>query len=728
MTLGTLRIRPGRAYPFGAVLAKQGVQFSVFSRHATSVSLLLFSGAEDSEPSHEIVLDPISFRTGDCWHVLVEGLGPGQFYLYRMDGPYQPMDGHRFNSNKVLIDPYAKALTGNFRWNFKDTFGFIPQHPDGDLSFSETGDAAEVPKCIVVDDDFDWQGDRPLNYPLNQTVIYETHVRSLTSHPEAGRRFGVKHPGTYLGIIEMIPYLRELGITSLELLPVAEFDEFEYEDRANPVSGAPLKNHWGYSSIAFFAPKGSYATSSVLGEQVSEFKEMVRELHKAGIEVILDIVFNHTGEGDQMGHTFSFKGLDNQIYYMLAPDRRFYQNFSGCGNTLNCNHPVVRQLILQCLHYWVQEMHIDGFRFDLGSILGRDSNGEMMDNPPVLETIAQDPVLRDTKIIAEAWDAGGAYQVGQFPGGRWAEWNDRFRDDVRSFWRGDPGKVSAFATRLGGSADLYLQTGRKPYHSINYIAAHDGFTLSDLVTFETKHNEANGENSRDGANYNLSRNWGAEGETDNEEVMKIRSRMVRNFLATLMLSSGTPMMLGGDEIRRTQGGNNNAYCHDNEISWYDYSRMDSYPGTYRFARLLIAFRIAHPALQRQEFFVGQDLSDNAVPDIGWFDENGGSMNWGRQENLLALRIDGSRKEIHADADDVDILMFFNSTDDTVPFLIPEPHEGQHWVRVINTAKPSPEDFLECGNEMPVEAGSRYNVDLRSMVVIIGVRASRANDC
>jgi isoamylase len=719
-----LKIKPGKAYPFGAHLVRGGVQFSVFSRHASSVSLLLFDEPNDAEPSHEIVLDPKQFRTGDCWHVLVEGLGPGRLYLYRVDGPYTPAEGHRFNRNKLLLDPYAKALTGNFQWDLGESLGYLPGHPDADLSFSEREDAALLPKCIVVDDDFDWQGDRPLNYPLNKSVIYETHIRGLTSHPSAADRFGVRHPGTFRGIVEMIPYLKELGVTSLEFLPVAEFDEFEYEDRTNPVSGESLKNYWGYSTIAFFAPKGSYATANARGEQVAEFKTMVRELHRAGIEVILDIVFNHTGEGDHLGRTLSFKGLDNGIYYILAPDRRYYMNYSGCGNTLNCNHPVVREMIIGCLHYWVQEMHVDGFRFDLGSILGRGPDGEMMDNPPVLETIAQDPVLRDTKIIAEAWDAGGAYQVGQFPGGRWAEWNDRFRDDVRAFWRGEKGMASFFATRLSGSADLYLQTGRKPYHSVNYITAHDGFTLSDLVSYEIKHNEANGEKGQDGSEVNLSCNWGEEGETDDPAVLEIRRKMVRNFLATLLLSSGTPMILGGDEIRRTQGGNNNAYCHDNGISWYDFSRMNDYPGTYRFARLLIAFRNAHPALHRQEFFVGRDLSNNEVPDIGWFDENGGPMDWNRPDNVLALRIDGSRKEIHAEADDVDIIMFFNATGTAKEFLVPEPHEDQEWVRVIDTAEPSPADFLEVGQKVPVRAGDRYKVRELSMTVLIGVRIRR----
>jgi len=717
-----LEIRPGRAHPFGAIVDPTGVQFSLFSRHATSVSLLLFDNERDSAPSHEIRLDPEFCRTGDCWHVLVKEIEPGQFYLYRVDGPYQPLEGHRFNKHKVLLDPYAKALTGNFRWDISNAFGFIPTHPDADLSFSTEEGISNFPKCIVVNDSFDWEGDRPLNHPLRRAIIYETHVVGLSAHPEAQRRFNIENPGTFSAITQTIPYLRELGITSLELLPVAEFDTSEYQNRINPISGEVLENYWGYSTIAFFAPKGSYARSSARGEQVSEFKQMVKEVHRAGIEIILDIVFNHSGEGDQMGHTLSFRGIDNSIYYMLAPNPRFYMNYSGCGNTLNCNHPVMQEFILECLHYWVQEMHIDGFRFDLGSILGRDSNGKLMDNPPVLERIAQDPVLRDTKIIAEAWDAGGAYQVGQFPGGRWAEWNDRYRDDVRAFWRGDPYKANSFATRLAGSEDLYLQTGRKPYHSINYIASHDGFTLADLVSYEARHNQANGEGNKDGSNNNISKNWGAEGPTKNRRINQIRGQMIRNFLGTLLLSSGTPMLLGGDEFRRTQNGNNNAYCQNNPISWLDYSLIERHPESHRFARLLIDFRKAHPALQRQEFFEGRDFSNNEVPDIGWFCEEGRPMDWNRSENILGLRIDGSRREIHADEDDADICMFFNATKRAISFLIPQAHEGQTWARVIDTAKPSPNDILEPNQEQAIRNATHYRLQAHSLVVLIGIRA------
>jgi len=715
-----LEIRPGRGHPFGAIIDPKGVQFSLFSRHATSVSLLLFDEERDSAPAHEIKLDPEIHRTGDCWHVIVRGIQAGQLYLYRVDGPYEPLEGHRFNKHRVLIDPYAKALTGNFRWNIGNAFGFIPSHPDADLSFSTEKDISDFPKCIVISDSFNWEGDKPLNYPLRQTIIYEAHVVGLSAHPEAQKRFNLKNPGTFSALTQMIPYLKELGITSLELLPVAEFDTSENQNRINPISGELLENYWGYSTIASFAPKGGYACSSARGEQIIEFKQMVKEFHRAGIEIILDIVFNHSGEGNQMGHTLSFRGIDNKIYYMLAPNPRFYMNYSGCGNTLNCNHPVMQEFILACLHYWVQEMHIDGFRFDLGSILGRDTDGKLMDNPPVLERITQDPVLADTKLIAEAWDAGGAYQVGQFHGGRWAEWNDRYRDDVRAFWRGDPHKTNSFATRLAGSEDLY--TGRKPYHSINYITAHDGFTLADLVSYEAKHNQANGEDNRDGSSNNISKNWGVEGPSKNRQINQIRDQMIHNFLGTLLLSSGTPMLLGGDEFHRTQNGNNNAYCQNNAISWLDYSLIERHPDTHRFTRLLINFRKAHPALQRQEFFEGSNSDNKELPDIGWFCENGGPMDWNRAENILGLRIDGSRKKIHAEDNDADICMFFNAEKRVIHFLIPQPPEGQTWARVINTAQPSPNDILEPGQEQPIGKATHYRLLAHSLVVLIGIRA------
>ena len=604
-TASSLTVSPGKPLPFGANPGGKGTQFAVFSRHATAVSLLLFDHPQAPTPFAEIALDPATHRTGDIWHAQVDGAGPGTFYLYRVDGPWEPDRGHRFNPDKLVLDPYVKAVTGSFTWDFAD--------------------AAGMPKGIVLADDFDWQGDRPLNNPLRFSVIYEAHVRGFTRHPSSG----VEHPGTFRGVIEKIPYLADLGVTAVELLPVQEFDELA-NTRVNPRTGERLQNFWGYDTISFFAPKGRYSAGGSLGEQVTEFKEMVRALHAAGIECILDIVFNHTAEGDETGPTLCFRGLDNSIYYMLdEADPRRYRNYTGCGNTMNCNHPIVRTLIMDCLRYWVVEMHVDGFRFDLGSVLGRDTDGRIMENPPILERIAEDPVLRHTKIIAEAWDAAGAYQVGWFPGGRWAEWNDRFRDDVRRYWRGDPGQVAHLATRLAGSSDLYLRDGRKPFHSINFVTSHDGFTLNDLVSYEEKHNEENGEDGRDGFGNNLSANHGVEGPTTDPRIECVRARQVKNYLATLLLSLGTPMILGGDEMRRTQRGNNNPWCQNNEISWYDWRLLEMHADIHRFCREAIAFRKRHPAFLRPEFWNGRDSSHNLIPDITWFTEAGLPADWRR---------------------------------------------------------------------------------------------------
>jgi glycogen operon protein len=518
-------------------------------------------------------------------------------------------------------------------------------------------------------------------------------------------------------VIEKIPFFRELGITSLEFLPIQEFNEREIP-RINPRTGKQLLNYWGYSTVAFFAPKGSYARDSEHGGQVREFKEMVRELHKAGIEVILDIVFNHTAEGNEMGPTFSFRGLDNSIYYMLDENKRYYKNYSGCGNTVNCNHPVVRSFIVDCLRYWVMEMHIDGFRFDLGSILGRDQQGRLMENPPMLERIAEDPILRHTKIIAEAWDAGGAYQVGWFPGGRWAEWNDRYRDEIRRYWRGDPGETRHLATRLSGSSDLYLRDGRKPFHSINFITSHDGFTLKDLVTYSCKHNEENGEENRDGSDNNNSANCGFEGPSENPLIEKTRIRQLKNFFATLLISQGTPMLLGGDEIGRTQKGNNNAYCQDNDISWYDWSLLEKNKELFRFVKEMIAFRLRHPAFLRPEFYSGRDGNYNAIPDIAWYGENGENPNWEESARCLALRIDGSRAEILSDKDDNDFFIMFNSGTTPVDFKVCDSPEGKTWHLAMDTNVPSPDDIPGPGNERPIFFPNSYSVAPQSMVILI----------
>ena len=683
--MGNRRIFPGKPLPLGASIQGDGAQFAIFSRHATSVALLLFDHEDDQRPSEEIIFDPRDNRTGDVWHLHVAGVGVGQLYLYRVDGPWEPEKGHRFNPNVYLLDPYAKATTGIY----------------------------PVPKCIIVSDDFDWEGDKPLNYPLRFSVIYETHVRGLTVSPSAR----CASPGTYLGVLEQLPYLKGLGITSLELLPVQEFDEHEVT-RANPRTGGRLLNYWGYNTLSFFAPKRSYARTEERGGQVAEFKTMVRELHKAGIEIILDVVFNHSGEGNELGPSLSFKGLDNRIYYILGPDQGSYRNFSGTGNTLNCNNPVVKSLIVDCLHYWVIEMHVDGFRFDLGSILGRDQKGRLLENPPVLEQIAEDPILRNTKIIAEAWDAGGAYQVGWFPGGRWAEWNDKFRDEVRRFWlTGD--RVSAnLATRVTGSSDLYLRDGRKPFHSINFITSHDGFTLNDLVSYDAKHNEENAEGNHDGLDANFSNSYGVEGPSDDPAVEAIRERQIKNLLATLLLSLGTPMLLGGDEFRRTQAGNNNAYCQDNEISWYDWGLLERNRHLVNFVSRLIAFRLRHPAFLRPEFYTGIDTAYNAIPDITWYDEEGRHPEWQSMENRFAMLINGSRAEVRADRDDNDFFIIFNACDSDFRFPVAEAPQGRRWFRVLDTSAASPDDILSEDEARLLDDQGAYPLAGRSLVVLL----------
>ncbi|MBB6479323.1 glycogen debranching protein GlgX [Spirochaeta isovalerica] len=713
-TTGTnYTVYPGEPLPFGATVQGNGVNFAVLSRHATSVTLLLFDKADNYVPMAELVLDPYLNKTGDVWHIRLEGMGEGTHYLYRVDGPYVPEKGHRFNRFKVLLDPYCKAISTHESIDLDKARGYDWESDDRDLSFSEYDDIMHMPKSLVVCDDFDWQGDRPLNFPLRHSIIYETHVSGLTKHPSSG----VAHPGTYKGVVEMIPYFKELGITSLELLPIMEYDHMSFT-RVNPITDEHLENYWGYDPIAFFAPNSRYASDSK-GAQVTEFKEMVRELHKEGIEVILDVVFNHTGEGSELGPTISFRGWDNEIYYILADEKRYYMNYSGCGNTMNCNHPIVRTMIRNCLHYWVIEMHVDGFRFDLGSILGRDRYGNLMENPPILEGIAEDPVLRNTKIIAEAWDAGGAYQVGSFPGGRWAEWNDRFRDDVRGFWRGDKGKTRVLATRLTGSSDLYLRDGRKPFHSINFVTSHDGFTLWDLVSYNRKHNEANGEENRDGSDNNISYNHGEEGETRDPKILELRKRQARNFLTTLMLSLGTPMILGGDELLRTQEGNNNAYCQNNEVSWFDWNRKKENGDNFTFLKRLIKFRKRHPAFHRPEFFLGIDTTFNAIPDITWYNYDGDPPVWEDMDHCLAYRLDGTEAEVDADKDDNDFYLMFNGSDRDRQFTIKTlPPPGTKWFRAIDTAVPGEKSITLFGDEEVLRNQKSYKVTAKSVVVLI----------
>ena len=664
--------RCGVPLPLGASVLGDGVNFALFSRHATSVELLLYDSSQEPEPSATILLDPAQHRTGDIWHVWVPGVGTGQCYTYRVGGPYEPQRGLRFNRNKALIDPYARALTGVSSADFDRASGYDRASPASDLSFSVDDNARIAARALVVEHDLSYC-DPPLKHPWQQTIIYETHVRGFTVHVSSG----VENPGTYRGVIEKLPYLKALGVTALELLPVQEFNERE-NTRINPLSGECLRNYWGYNSIGFFASKEGYSSRGS-GHQIAEFKEMVRELHAAGIEVILDIALTHTGEGDELGPTLSFRGLENEIYYLLGNGGRRYRNYSGCGNALNCNHPVVREFILNCLRHWAIEMHVDGFRFDLAAILGRDEAGNLMSNAPLLERIAEDPILRDIKLIAEAWDAGGAYLVGSFPGRRWSEWNGRYRDDVRRFWRGDPGMAAAFASRICGSADIYQRAGKDPLNSINFLTCHDGFTLTDLVSYERKHNEANGENNRDGTDANFSRNYGVEGDSSDPGVCALRLKQTKNLLATLMLSRGVPMLLGGDEFGRTQHGNNNAYCQDNEISWYDWRLLDRNHELLRFVRGLIAFRKTHPVLSRETFYTPDDVS--------WFIPSGAYPDWSAPDSTLGCVIrdlDGANECL---------CLLVNAADQKVTFRIPSAPSGTSWRRVIDTAAAAPADIV-----------------------------------
>jgi isoamylase len=692
--------------PNGATLDGDGIHFSVFSRHATRVWLVLFSSECDDAPFSEIELDPDRNRTGDLWHVWVKGLGEGQLYLWRMDGPNDPSGGHRFNPEALLLDPCAKALTGSFDW---DRATRLPGGGDYAVCFGCEA-AGCIPKCVVVSDRFDWQGDRPLSRPLSETVIYECHLRGLTAHESSG----AKQPGTYSGVLEKIPYFKELGVTALEFLPVQEFSVL-HENRIHPDTGERLDNYWGYNTVSFFAPNGRYSSQGTHGGQVAEFKTMVRELHKAGIEVILDVVFNHTAEGSAEGPTLCFRGIDNKVYYLLDPKTGKYLDYTGCGNTVNCNHPVVRDFIISCLHYWVLHMHVDGFRFDLASVLGRDESGELIPNPPLLERIEEDPLLRGTKIIAEAWDAAGAYQVGEFSG-RWAEWNGKFRDDVRRFWRGEKATMGDFATRLSGSSDLYGDDGRTPHHSINFVTSHDGFTLADWTSYEKKHNQANGMRNVDGDESNLSNNHGAEGPSDDPKVVEVRNRQAKNLYATLVLSLGVPMILAGDEFSRTQNGNNNAYCQDNETSWIDWELVRTNGEMFRFAREVLAFRVRHPSLRRRGFFTGGKVVGNQSLDLDWLDANGSEPDWEKGPSCLLALINGHWGE-GDEHRDCDILIIANADTQAATVGIPDAPNGGPWRLAIDTQNESPNDIYAEG-EAPLLGRPTFAIRDRSLAVLI----------
>jgi isoamylase len=689
------RLRPGRPFPFGASFVPGGVNFSVFSRFATSCTLVLFEKGARA-PYAEIPF-PDDFRIGNVFTMVVFDLGYENVeYGYRMDGPFDPQHGQRFDPTKILLDPYAKVVSG------RDTWGTTP---DWDNQYQHRG--------RFVYDDFDWEGDHPLEKPIEDLVIYEMHVRAFTRHPSSG----VKHPGTFAALREKIPYLKDLGISCVELLPIFEFDEFE-NSHSHPQTGEMLLQYWGYSTVAFFAPKAGFAATGKYGMQVDELKELIKELHRNGIEVMLDVVFNHSAEGNEYGPYISFRGVDNQTYYMLTPEG-YYYNFTGCGNTLNCNNPIVRNMVLDCLRYWAAEYHIDGFRFDLASVLGRDPFGAPLANPPLLESLAFDPILAKCKLIAEAWDAGGLYQVGSFPAyGRWAEWNGKYRDGIRKFLKGDEGMVGDMAQRLQGSPDLYAWGARGATASINFITAHDGFTLMDLVSYNEKHNDANGEWNRDGANDNYSWNCGWEGVTDDPDITALRRRQVKNAVAMLMISQGVPMILMGDELGRSQNGNNNTYCLDNELNWLDWRLCETNYDLFRFFKEAIAFRQAHPALRNKEHFRNQDYVGSGYADISWHGTQAWRADWSDTSRVLAFMLDG-RHAKGGTVDDNFIYVAMNMHWGDLTFELPGLPVGSCWHVFANTGAREPEDIWEPGSEPLLDDQGRFQLGGRAVAILVG---------
>ncbi len=698
---------PGKSYPLGATWDGKGTNFALFSENATAVELCLF---DDQDEQTRFELTEVS---NFVWHGYLPGIGPGQRYGFRVHGPFAPEEGHRFNPNKLLIDPYAKALDGEIGYG-EEIFGYPWDDPEKDLALSESDDAHLVPKAVVVDESFDWEEDELLQRQAHETIIYETHVRGFTKlnpdipEPLRGTYAGLAHPAA-------IAYLQSLGITAVELLPVHHF-----LSQPGHLVDKGLKNYWGYDSINYMAPHANYSASGTQGQQVREFKEMVKALHKAGIEVILDVVYNHTGEGNHLGPTLSLRGIDNVAYYRtMEDDPRYYMDFTGCGNSLNVRHPQVLKLIMDSLRYWVLQMHVDGFRFDLASALARELY-EVDSLAAFFDIIHQDPVLSNVKLIAEPWDVGmGGYQVGKFPL-LWSEWNGQYRDTVRDFWRGEDSSLAEFAYRFTGSSDLYESNGRRPSASINFITAHDGFTLNDLVSYNEKHNEANGEENRDGESHNRSWNCGAEGETDDPEILQLRNRQRRNFLVTLMLSQGVPMLLGGDEIGRSQGGNNNVYCQDSEISWFDWDLPDENVALLDFTRQLIYFRRQHPTFRRRKWFLGRAIHGSSVKDIGWFNPDGGDMT---EEQWMAgytkaIGIFLNGEEIATPGEegervmDESFFICFNAHYEMIEFTLPPGLQNREWLVVIDTDKPR---FVE--EEISYTEDKPISVTARSVMVL-----------
>src|SRR5947209_6996783 len=675
----------GRSSPLGATVADGGVNFSLFSRSASGVELLLFDRENAAAPSRTVRLDPVTIHTYHYWHVFVPGVQPGQLYGYRVEGPLAPERGLRFDPAKVLLDPYGRGVV-------------VPKNYTREAARCEGANAATAMKSVVVDSAaYDWEGDVPLRRPSACTIIYEMHVRGFTRHPSSG--VGEKTRGTYAGLIEKIPYLQQLGITAVELLPVFQFDAQDCP---------PGKvNYWGYAPVSFFAPHQAYSSRQDPLGPVNEFRDMVKALHRAGIEVILDVVFNHTAEGDHTGPTLSFRGIDNPTYYLLEAGGSRYANYTGCGNTVNANHPVVRRMIVDSLRYWVEEMHVDGFRFDLASILSRDASGHPLPNPPVLWDIESEPALAGTKLLAEAWDAAGLYQVGSFVGDAWREWNGRFRDDVRNFFRGEPGSLRRVADRMVGSPEIYGHKQREAEQSVNFVTCHDGFTLNDLVSYNRKHNEANGENNRDGANDNQSWNCGVEGPSDDPAIETLRNRQVKNFLTVTLLSLGVPMVLMGDEVRRTQGGNNNAYCQDNEISWFDWSRLTRHADVHRFASLLFARRQLRDAEnERQRVSLTRMLQE---ANKAWHGVRLYHPAWEDNSHSVALNAElrGEGLFFH---------LILNAFWEPLEFELPKSEGGGLWRRWIDTALDSPRDIVPW-QTAPRVPGNTYRVGARSVVML-----------
>jgi glycogen operon protein len=675
----------GRSSPLGATVVDGGVNFSLFSRTATGVELLFFDREDDATPSRAVRIDPATNRTYHYWHVFVPGVRPGQLYGYRVEGPSAPASGLRFDSAKVLLDPYGRGVV-------------VPQNYTREAARREGDNAATAMKSVVVDPgSYDWEGDIPLSRPSARTIIYEMHVRGFTRHPSSG--VGEKTRGTYAGLIEKIPYLQQLGITAVELLPVFQFDAQDCPPGR--------VNYWGYAPVSFFAPHRAYSSRQDPLGPVDEFRDMVKALHRAGIEVILDVVFNHTAEGDQRGPTVSFRGIDNPTYYILEEGGSRYANYTGCGNTLNANHPVVRRMIVDSLRYWVEEMHVDGFRFDLASILARDSSGQPLPNPPVLWDIESDPALAGTKLLAEAWDAAGLYQVGSFVGDAWKEWNGRFRDDVRDFFRGEPGSLRRVADRLVGSPEFYGHKQREAEQSVNFVTCHDGFTLNDLVSYNHKHNEANGEGNRDGANDNRSWNCGVEGPTDDPAVEKLRNRQMKNYLTVTLLSLGVPMILMGDEVRHTQLGNNNAYCQDNEISWFDWTRVTKYADVHRFVSLLLARRLLRDEEHERQRVSLTTLLQKA--NKAWHGVRLDQPDWGDHSRSVALGAELRREGLL-------LHLILNAYWEPLDFELPRPSNGNPWRRWIDTALDSPHDIVPW-QSAPAVTGNTYRAEARSVVML-----------